>query len=144
MLFDHLQWYALENQQSPVYVVKGCTVPHWKALTSGKFEPRALICGSTSSICQDVLKLTIYYINRALLILFCKPLYNACVLLNYCVFITLCFDITLSTIRCHLRVFFQKHARWNYAINTRCMKWFHFLANFSKINLREFLLQYRW
>ena len=34
----------------------GCTLPHWKALRCGKYETRGLSCGSTSNICQDVLK----------------------------------------------------------------------------------------
>ena len=32
------------------------TVPHWKALRYGKDGTRGLSCGSTSNICQDVLK----------------------------------------------------------------------------------------
>ena len=35
---------------------KGHTVPHWKALSIGKYDPRRLNCGSTLNICQDVLK----------------------------------------------------------------------------------------
>ena len=31
-------------------------VPHWKALRYGKYGLRNLGCGSTFSICQDVLK----------------------------------------------------------------------------------------
>ena len=36
--------------------VKGLTVPYWKALRYDKDETRELSCGSTSRICQDVLK----------------------------------------------------------------------------------------
>ena len=36
-------------------MVHGHTVPHWKALSSGKYYPRWLSCGSTN-ICQDVPK----------------------------------------------------------------------------------------
>ena len=36
--------------------VHGHSVPHWKALNSGKYEPRGLSCGSTLSIYQDFLK----------------------------------------------------------------------------------------
>ena len=35
---------------------KGNTIPHWKALSNGKYEPRVLCCGSTLNICQDVLR----------------------------------------------------------------------------------------
>ena len=35
---------------------KGHTVPYWKALSHGKYEPRGLSCGGTLKICQDVLK----------------------------------------------------------------------------------------
>ena len=31
-------------------------MPHWKALSSGKYVPRQLSCGSTLNICQGVLK----------------------------------------------------------------------------------------
>ena len=31
-------------------------MPHLKALRYGKYETRGLGCGSTSNICQDVLK----------------------------------------------------------------------------------------
>ena len=34
----------------------GHTVPNWKALRYGKDESRGISCGSTSSICQDILK----------------------------------------------------------------------------------------
>ena len=36
--------------------VYGQTVPHWKALRNGKDGSRELSCGSTSSICQGILK----------------------------------------------------------------------------------------
>ena len=36
--------------------VYGHTVPHWKALRYGKNGSRELSCGSTSSICQGILK----------------------------------------------------------------------------------------
>ena len=36
--------------------VLGHTVPHWKALRYGKDGSREISCGSTSSICQDILK----------------------------------------------------------------------------------------
>ena len=36
--------------------VQGHTVPRWKALKYGKYDKRRLSCGSTLSICQDVLK----------------------------------------------------------------------------------------
>ena len=36
--------------------VKDHTVPHWKALSSGKYEQKWLRCGSTLTICQDALK----------------------------------------------------------------------------------------
>ena len=32
------------------------TVPHLKALISGKYEPRGLRCGSSSRVCQTLLK----------------------------------------------------------------------------------------
>ena len=35
---------------------QGHRVPHWKALSSGKYEPRRLRFGSSLNICQDVLK----------------------------------------------------------------------------------------
>ena len=35
---------------------KGYAVPHWKAFSSGKYEPGGLSCGSTLNICQGVLK----------------------------------------------------------------------------------------
>ena len=38
------------------FEVQGHTVPHLKALRYGIYERRVLSCGSTSSICQDVLK----------------------------------------------------------------------------------------
>ena len=38
------------------FEVYGHTVPHWKALRYGKDESRELSCGSTSSICQGILK----------------------------------------------------------------------------------------
>ena len=37
--------------------VLGCTVPHWKALRYGKNGSRELSCGSTSSICQGILRI---------------------------------------------------------------------------------------
>ena len=36
--------------------VQDHSVPQWKALRCGKYEPRGLSCGSTFNICQDVLK----------------------------------------------------------------------------------------
>ena len=36
--------------------VKGHTASHLKALRYGKYETRGLSCGSTSSICQEILK----------------------------------------------------------------------------------------
>ena len=36
--------------------VQGHTVPHWKVISSGKYEPRGLRCSSTYDICQNVLK----------------------------------------------------------------------------------------
>ena len=36
--------------------VQGHTVPHWKALGSGKHEASGLSCGSTLNIHQDILK----------------------------------------------------------------------------------------
>ena len=36
--------------------VQGHTVPHVKALSYGKYESRGISSGSTSCICQDVLK----------------------------------------------------------------------------------------
>ena len=38
------------------FEVHGCKVPRLKALKYGKYETRWLSCGSTSSICQEVLK----------------------------------------------------------------------------------------
>ena len=36
--------------------VEGHAITYWKALRCGKYETRGLNCGSTLSICQDVLK----------------------------------------------------------------------------------------
>ena len=36
--------------------IKGHTAPHLKALRYGIYEKRGLSCGSTSSICQGILK----------------------------------------------------------------------------------------
>ena len=36
--------------------VQGHKVPHWKALSSGKYETRGLNCDNTLNIYQDVLK----------------------------------------------------------------------------------------
>ena len=38
-------------------MVQGHSVPHWKALRYGRYESRGLSCGSTFSICQDILKI---------------------------------------------------------------------------------------
>ena len=36
--------------------VNGHTVPHWKDLSSGKYESKWLRCGITLTICQTLLK----------------------------------------------------------------------------------------
>ena len=36
--------------------LRGHTVPHLKFIIHGKYETRGLSCGSTSSICQEILK----------------------------------------------------------------------------------------
>ena len=38
------------------YEIQGHTVPHWKVLKYGKYEPKGPSCGTTFNICQDVLK----------------------------------------------------------------------------------------
>ena len=54
---------------------QGHTEPQLKALRYGVYETRGLSFGSTSSICQGILKVVIYYKNRALLKLNCYALY---------------------------------------------------------------------
>ena len=56
--------------------VQGNTLPHWKALRSSKYEPMWQSYGSTLNICQEVWKVPIYYINRALSIFNCYALHS--------------------------------------------------------------------
>ena len=50
--------------------VQSHKVPHLKALRHSIYETRRHSCGSSSSICQGIMKLAIYYINRALIKLY--------------------------------------------------------------------------
>ena len=37
--------------------MQGHTVPHWKALSRGKYDPREVNRNSTLNICKDILKI---------------------------------------------------------------------------------------
>ena len=55
--------------------VQGHTVPHLKALRYDNYESRGFSCGSTFSICQDVLKSDNLLQKQGIVDLNRKPLY---------------------------------------------------------------------
>ena len=56
------------------FKVQGHTISLWKDPSNNEYDIRRPCCGSAFNICKRILKQTIYYINRALLVLDCYAL----------------------------------------------------------------------